>query len=144
MANPHLSTTLAEFEATVHRTKNRLIAIPAEVQRKLRLERRANNHIVLYSIRRKGQGRWNHHLAYLTQDNEFAVPADVQHIKPGSAVEVKIRRVVPDTDALAVPLPRAENAGVVLLSLVQLAGADDRVDGSERVDDYLYGDDQHG
>ncbi|HEX4339028.1 MAG TPA: hypothetical protein VH062_24140 [Polyangiaceae bacterium] len=32
MANPHLSTTLAEFDATVQRTKNRLIAVPASVQ----------------------------------------------------------------------------------------------------------------
>jgi hypothetical protein len=47
MANPHLSTTLAVFEASVHRTKNRLIAIPAKVQRSLGLERRTNNHIVL-------------------------------------------------------------------------------------------------
>src|SRR4051794_18853408 len=108
MANPHLSTTLAEFEATVQRTKNRLIAVPASVQRALRLERRASNHILFYSIRLRGEGRWNHHLAYLTQDNEFAVPSDVQHITRGSKVEVKVHRVVRDEDALA---PSAENAG---------------------------------
>jgi hypothetical protein len=142
VANPHLSTTLAEFEARVQRHKNRLIAIPADVQRALRLGRRANNHIVLYSIRRKGQGRWNHHLAYLTQDNEFAVPSDVQHIQPGSEVEVKIRRVIPDVDALAAR-DVAVSAGALLTALSAAAGEDERVDGSEHVDDYLYSGSPH-
>jgi hypothetical protein len=141
MANSHLSTTLAEFEATVQRTKNRLIAVPASVQRTLRLERRANNHILFYSIRLRGEGRWNHHLAYLTQDNEFAVPSDVQHITPGSKVEVKVHRVVRDEDALG---PSAENAGAVLSSLAAAAGEDERADGSKNLDDYLYGDRSRG
>jgi hypothetical protein len=115
----------------------RTIAIPADVQRTLGLGRRANNHIVFYSIRRKGQGRWNHHLAYLTQDNEFAVPSDVQHIQPGSEVEVKIRRVIPDVDALAAR-DVAVSAGALLTALSAAAGEDERVDGSEHVDDYLY------
>jgi hypothetical protein len=143
MANPHLSTTLAEFEATVQRTKNRLIAIPAEVQRALRLGRRANNHIVLYSIRRKGQGRWNHHLAYLTQDNEFAIPSDVLHIQPGCEVQLKIHRVIPDADALSAP-GVTMSAGALLTSLADTAGEDQRVDGSEHVDDYLYSGSPHG
>jgi hypothetical protein len=138
MASPHLATTLASFHATVHRTKNRLIAIPAHVQRTLGLGRRANNHILVYSIRRRGRGRWNHHLAYLTRDNEFAVPADVAHIKPGSEVDIKIHRVVPDADALLVADPNPAN---VLRSLAEEAGEDDRVDGSVRVDEYLYGAD---
>ena len=138
MANHHLATTLAAFEAKVHRTKNRLIAIPAKVQRQLGLRRRANNHIVLYSLRTRGRGRWNHHLAYLTYDNEFAVPADVVHIKPGSEVEVKIHRVVSDNDALS--HNSVATAGSLLSLLASEAGEDDRVDGSQHVDDYLYGE----
>jgi hypothetical protein len=138
MANPHLATTLATFEATVHRTKNRLIAIPAKIQRQLGLGRRANNQIVLYSIRPRGRGRWNHHLAYLTSDQEFAVPTDVVHIRPGSLVEVKIHRVVPDANALAAG-GVAANAGALLRALAEQAGDDERVDGSQRVDEYLYG-----
>jgi hypothetical protein len=142
MANPHLSTVLAEFEASVHRTKNRLIAIPAEVQRQLRLEKRPNNHILFYSIRLKGVGRWNHRLSFLTFDNEFSVP-DLAHIEPGSEVEVKIRRLIPDQDALAAQ-PVTPNAGAVLSALSAEAGEDDRSDGSQNVDDYLYGSGSHG
>lgn len=138
MANAHLSTVLAEFEATVHRTKNRLIAIPADVQRQLHMERRPNNHIVFYSIRPKGVGRWNHRLSFLTFDNEFSLP-DLLHIGPGSEVEVKIRRLIPDQDALAAH-PAAPNVGALLHALSTAAGNDPRTDGSQRVDDYLYGD----
>ena len=140
VANPHLATTLVTFEATVHCTKNRLVAIPAEAQRRLRLARRPNNHIVLYSIRPRSRGRWNHHLAYLTRDNEFAVPADVTHIRPGSRVEVKIHRVISDTDALADDTP-PENAGALLTALAEQAGEDERAEGSRRVDELLYGSD---
>jgi hypothetical protein len=143
MANPHLSTTLARFDATVHRTKNRLIAIPSAVQRQLGLERRANNHIVLYSIRLQGGGRWNHHLAYLTKDNEFAVPTDVQQIEAGASVEVKLHRVIPDADALV----SSESGGALLRRIGQEADEttlqDTRADGSQRVDDYL-NEDVHG
>jgi hypothetical protein len=142
MANVHLSTVLAEFEATVHRTKNRLVAIPADVQRKLGMQRRANNHVVFYSIRTKGTGRWNHRLSFLTFDNEFSIP-DLPHIEPGVDVEVKIRRLIPDQDALA-GTSTTQNAGALLCSLAQVAGEDDRVDGSQNVDSYLYPDDSHG
>jgi hypothetical protein len=142
MANAHLSNVLAEFEATVHRTKNRLIAIPADVQRRLGMERRSNNHIVFYSIRPKGVGRWNHRLAFLTFDNEFSLP-DLVHIGPGSEVEVKIRRLIPDQDALAAR-SAAPNAGALLCALSAEAGDDDRADGSQHVDDYLYGERSDG
>jgi hypothetical protein len=135
MANPHLSTTLARFEAQVHDTKNRLVSIPAAVQRSLRLARRRNNHIVFYSIRPKGRGRWNHHLAYLTYDNEFAISSSVTNITSGEPVEVKIHRVIPDADALS--RASANNAASVLLELSGEAGEDEREDGSTRVDDYL-------
>lgn len=137
MAQPHLSTTLEQFEATVQKTKNRLIAVPARVQRALQLDRRPNNHILLYSIRLKGEGRWQHLLSYLTRDNEFAVPAGVAHIKPGSQVEVKVHRVVADVDAG----PSNINAGALLVELAGDDVADEREDGSTKVDEYLYGDD---
>jgi|SRR5580698_4190819 hypothetical protein len=138
MANPHLSTTLDTFDATVQRTKNRLIAIPAQSQQRLGLTRRPNNHIVLYSIRPRGRGRWNHHLAYLTYDNEFAIPADVTHISGGDQVEIKIHRIVPDADALAGGRGPV-NAGGTLLRLAENAADDDRTNGSTQVDEVLYG-----
>lgn len=146
MANPHLSTTLAEFEATVHRTKNRLVAIPSEVQRKLRLVRKRSDPtlIVFYSIRLVGRGRWNHHLSYLTHDNEFAVPADVTHIRPGSQVEVKVRRIIPDADALTASEEVPANPGALLLSLADQAGDDETLPSSGDVDEYLYGDERRG
>ena|SRR5260221_10789992 len=138
MANRHLSKTLDRFTARVHRTKNRLIAIPAATQRRLGLGKRVNNHIVLYSLRPTGRGRWNHHLAYLTYDNEFAIPADVTGIVGGSSVEVKIHRVTPDTDALAKG-PPSGTAGAALLRIAESAGDDDRTSGSTEVDEVLYG-----
>ncbi len=57
MAHPHLSETRAAFPARIHRTKNRLVAVPADVQRALGLERRRENHILLVSIRSSGKGR---------------------------------------------------------------------------------------
>jgi len=139
MANPTLGTTLSSFSATVHRTKNRVVAIPAAEQRRLGLERRANNHIVCYSIRRCGHGRWNHHLAFLTYDNEFAIPADVTAIKGGDAVEVKIHQLIPNANALGGPQP-SNNPGALLSGLAAVAGSDERKDGSQNVDEYLYGD----
>ncbi|HVV16648.1 MAG TPA: hypothetical protein VHH90_05530 [Polyangia bacterium] len=141
MANPHLSTTLDSFAANVHRTKNRLIAIPAATQRRLGLLRQAHNHIVLFSVRLQGKGRWNHHLAYLTSDNEFAIPSDVTGIKGGDRVDVKIHRVIPDADALNGP-EVAATAGGVLLRLAEQAGEDDRTAGSTQVDDILYGNER--
>ncbi len=46
MAN-HLARVLVRFEARVHNTKNRLVAIPVDVQRQLRLVRQADNHLLL-------------------------------------------------------------------------------------------------
>lgn len=140
MANPHLGTTLDSFVANVHRTKNRLISIPAVTQRRLGLSRRPQNHILLFSIRLQGKGRWNHHLAYLTFDNEFAIPADVTGIKGGDSVEIKIHRVIPDADALATDRSAA-TAGGVLMRLAEEAGEDDRTAGSTHVDELLYGED---
>ena len=140
MANPNLAKTLSSFSATVHRTKNRLIAIPAAEQRRLGLERRPNNHIVRYSIRRRGQGRWNHLLGDLTYDNEFAIPAAVTDIKGGDAVEIKIHQVIPNA---AVSAEAVNNCpGGLLSGLAAEAGNDDRKDGSEQVDHYLYGGDR--
>jgi hypothetical protein len=135
MAN-HLARTLATFETVVHRSKNRLVSIPADVQKRLALTRRQRNHIVLYSIRKPAGGRWNHHLAYLTQANEFAIPADVTHLHPGDRVEVKLHRFIPDGDALDQPESSAAPASVLQL-LGERAGQDVRTDGSQRVDEYL-------
>ena len=135
MANHLLAQVLDRFEARVHESKNRQIAIPAEIQRKLRLVRQVDNYLVLYSIRPKGQGRWNHHWAQLTFDNEFSVPADVTHIAQGDLVEVKLHRFVKNVDALAQEPP----AGAELLLQLAARGTDDRADGSRAVDDYLYG-----
>ncbi|MGB8298831.1 MAG: hypothetical protein WCG85_25670 [Polyangia bacterium] len=137
MANLHLAKTLAAFHAVVHRTKNRLIAIPAKVQRDLGLGRRRNNHVVLYSIRRAGRGRWNHHLSYLTYDNELSIPADVTRIRPGDPVEVKLHRFIPDGDALT-PAPSPSHPASLLVALAEESGEDPRTDGSAHVDDYLY------
>lgn len=135
MAHPHLSATLAQFDAQVHRTKNRLIAIPAEVQQRLGLTRRQDNDIVLVSLRKAGKGRWNHHYVKLTYDNEFAVPSDVVLVHPGDAVEVKIHALYPGTPR-SQAAPTARGAGL----LVALASRDRpgwREDGSTRLDEYL-------
>jgi hypothetical protein len=137
MANPRLATTRAVFEATVHRTKNRLISIPVEVQRELGLTRRANNHILHFSIRTEGAGRWNSHWAQLTADNEFAIPTDVKDIEPGSRVEVKIHGAVAAVDVLAAPQEAPSNPGALLLDLAETDAEDPRADGSVNVDDYL-------
>lgn len=137
MANPKLATTRAVFEATVHRTKNRLISIPADVQRRLGLERRANNYILHFSIRARGTGRWNAHWAQLTFDNEFAIPTDVKDIEPGSRVQVKIHGAVAAIDVLRDSQEQRPNPGALLLELAQVEVEDPRVDGSANVDEYL-------
>jgi hypothetical protein len=139
MAHSPSSVVLDEFTTTVHRSKDRLIAIPARVQARLGLQRRTNNHLLYYSIRRAGVGRWNKHYGKLTFDNEFSIPSDVTGIQAGSRVEVKLHRFIPDTDALS-PAPAAGNgtAGAVLLSLANQAGDDPRRDGSRRIDEELY------
>ena len=132
MPNSIYSTVLDEFAATVHNTKNRLIAIPAQTQRKLGLTKRRDNHLVSYSIRASGRGRWNHLLSKLASDNEFEIPAGFNRVRPGQLVEVKIPRVVAD-----VPLAMPQSAGQALLALP--SGEDDRIDGSSNVDACLYG-----
>lgn len=140
MANPNYSVVLDMFEATVQRSKDRLIAIPASVQARLGLQRRSNNHIVCYSIRRARSGRWNRHYAKLTADNEFGIPSDVSGIQAGDRVEVKLHRLTPDVDALAPSnSTTVATAGAALLSLAEQAGEDPRRDGSRRVDEELYG-----
>lgn len=137
MANSRLAITRAVFKATVHRTKNRLVAIPAEVQRQLGLERRSNNHIMHFSIRADGTGRWNSHWAQLTFDNEFAIPTDVKDIEPGSHVEVKIHGAVAAIDVLNEVTTTQPNPGGLLLALAETDHEDSRTDGSVNVDEYL-------
>jgi hypothetical protein len=133
MAHPHLAETLERFEARIHRTKNRLVAIPAVIQRRLGLERRPDNDLLLVSLRRGPGGRWNHHYVKLTQDNEFAVPADVKHLHPGDLVEVKVHAVF-----AGVPLRRQRPVGAELLvALASQPRPGWRTDGSTRVDEYL-------
>lgn len=136
MASP-LARVLARFEARVHNTKNRLVAIPADVQRQLRLVRQVDNHLLCYSIRPKGNGRWNHHWAQLTFDNEFSVPADVAHIDRGCLVEIKVHRLVKNIDALEDR--GAASGGADLLLAIAGAGEVDMAS-SRDVDSFLYGD----
>lgn len=133
MANAQLSKTLARFTARVQRTKNRLVAIPAALQRQLGLARRANNHLVLVSLRPKGGGRWNHHYLKLTHDNEFTIPADASRFKAGDEVDVRVHQVIPDTDVV----PQAQTAAGLLLELNARPRPGWRTDGSTRVDEYL-------
>ncbi len=119
----------------MHRTKNRLLAIPADVQRVLGLERRAENDIVLVSIRKGGAGRWNHHYFKLTSDNEFAIPADVTAIGPGDEIEVKVHSVYSGA-------PKPVSGGVsggaaLLLELASGSRPGWREDGSTDLDDHL-------
>lgn len=138
MASASLSTTLAEFSATIQRTKNRLVAIPAEVQRQLGLERRPNNHIVHVSIRPAGRGRWNHHYFKLTGDNEFAIPAALSGLGCGDVVDVKVHRVIADEP---VDIDPASSSGfALLLELDKRPRPGWRTDGSTRHDEYLVED----
>jgi hypothetical protein len=140
MAHSHLATTLARFTARMHRTKNRLISMPAAVQAELGLERRAENDLLLVSIRKGGAGRWNHHYVKLTFDNELAIPSDVSGIQPGDAIEVKVHAIYSGTPR-PIAAPRAGGAALLL----QLA-ADERpgwrTDGSVDVDAYLAAQDR--
>lgn len=134
MAHPHLAVTRARFPARIHRTKNRLVSIPAEVQRALGLERRPENHLALVSIRPGRGGRWNHHYLKLTSDNEFAIPADVSGIRPGDEVDVKIHRIIRDEP---VPPPSGATGASLLVSLAREPRPGWRTDGAENVDAYL-------
>lgn len=135
MAHPHLSETRAIFAARIHRTKNRLVSVPSDVQRTLGLERRRENHILLVSIRRCGKGRWNHHYVKLTHDNEFAIPADVAALAAGDEIDVKIHRVIWD-QPIEPPGPRPTGAGL-LVALADEPRPGWREDGSVDLDRYL-------
>ena len=134
MASPALMQTLVTFRARVHRTKNRLISIPAEQQRALGLVKRRDNHLLLVSLRKAGVGRWNHHYVKLTYDNEFSIPSDVTHIQSGDAIDVKVHRVIEDR-----PLKAATDAygAAILVAWLDERGKGWRKDGSARVDEYL-------
>jgi hypothetical protein len=135
MAHPHLSETRATFAARIHRTKNRLVAVPAEVQRALGLERRRENHLLLVSIRPAGKGRWNHHYVKLTSDNEFAIPSDVAGLSGGDEIDVKVHRVIRDVEAPS-PGVRPSGAGL-LVALAAEPRAEWREEGSTDVDERL-------
>jgi hypothetical protein len=137
MANAKLATTRATFAATVHRTKNRLVAIPAAVQRQLGLKRQQNNYILHFSIRAEGTGHWNSHWAQLTYDNEFAIPTDVKGIEAGSRVEVKVHGAVAAVDVLESETAPPLNPGGLLLELADASEEDPRTDGSVNLDEYL-------
>ena|SRR5579872_4544488 len=133
MADPTLSTVLAQFTATVQRNKNRMLAIPAEKKRELGLTPRPDNHLLRFSIRKHGAGRWNHHYAKLTRDNEIMLPSDLS-IQPGNLVDVKVHRIIAD---LPVSTPRAPTAGSLLLRMAEGAMADDSRFGASQHDDAL-------
>lgn len=127
-------SVLAAFAARVHRSKNRQVSIPAETQRALGLERRAENHIVLVSIRPKGEGRWNRHYLKLTSDNEFSIPSDVTTLRAGDTIEVKVHRIIADVPVVVAEYHRGAAA---LQRLAERPREGWRADGSSRVDDYL-------
>jgi hypothetical protein len=135
MAHPHIKVPLAEFTARIQRTKNRLVAIPANVQQRLALARQANNHLILASIRRHGGGRWNHHYFKLTHDNEFAIPADVGGLGGGDEIDVRVRRVIPDTEVTR--LVASASGASLLVTLAERPRAGWRRDGSLNLDEHL-------
>jgi hypothetical protein len=135
VAHPHLAHSRARFAARVHRTKNRLVAIPAEVQRKLGLSRQPDNFLLLISLRPESSGRWNHHYVKLTFDNEFAIPSDVAGIQPGDRVEVNIHRIIRD-EAVEPVRPAAQGAAL-LLALAREERPGWRTDGAAELDRYL-------
>lgn len=136
MSNPHLSVTLDTFSARIQKTKNRLVAVPAEVQRRLGLQRRDNNHILLISLRPRDDGRWNHHLVKLTVDCEFSIPSDATRFVAGEEVDVKVHRVIAD-ESLEPP-PEAAGAGVLLA--MAGTGGSWRSDGASRLDEHIASD----
>jgi hypothetical protein len=133
MADASLSVVLEQFSATVQRGKGRMIAIPADKQRKLGLTARRDNHLLRYSIRKRGSGRWNHHYAKLTSDNEIALPSDLP-VEPGDEVEVKVHRIIAD---VPVPVPEARTGGSILVDLAEQAMSDDSSRGADEHDAVL-------
>jgi hypothetical protein len=140
VAHPDHAVTLARFQATLQRSKNRIIAVPAPVRRQLGLARRSGNHILHVSIRRGASGRWNHHYFKLTRSNEFAIPEDVVGMRPGDRVEVKVHKVIAD---IAVRTSSSASGAALLLKLAERPRPGWRRDGVERLDEYLR-DEIHG
>lgn len=122
---------LEEFTATLQ--KGGLIAIPAATRERLRLKRRKDNHLLRFSFRRSGRGRWNNGYARLTYDNEFALPSNSAGLAPGDAVDVKIRQLLVTTPA---PVPANGSAASLLLEMARSAVADGGP-GVDGIDDYL-------
>ena len=135
MSGNSFSSVLAEFDAPMQKSKNRLIAIPSKVQRDIGLVRQEDNHILLVSLRHKGKGRWNHNYVKLTSDNEFSIPSNVTGFQQGDNLDVKIHRII--VDKPAIPLTGRLGGAGLLLELSKEARPGWREDGAERVDEYL-------
>ena len=132
MADPSLSTVLEQFAAIVQ--GGRLIATPAAARRKLGLTKRQDNHLLRFSLRKAGSGRWNHGYARLTYDNEFALPTNLSGIGPGDQVEVKIHQVLVTSPA---PLSKDPAGADILVAMADDAQPDHRRAGAARHDEYL-------
>jgi hypothetical protein len=132
MADSSLSSVLGEFTATLQ--KGRLIAIPAVLCERLGLTRRRDNHLLRFSFRKSGQGRWNNDYARLTYDNEFALRDGREPLSPGDAVDVKIRQVLVTTPA---PLPAERNGAELLLDFAAHATGDDGLESADDIDEFL-------
>jgi len=139
MADVSLSSVLDRFTATVQ--KGGLVAVPAETQRKLGLTRRRDNHLLRFSFRRAGAGRWNHSYARLTYDNEFALPVHAPGVAPGKVVDVIIRQVLITTPA---PLQPETTGAALLVALADDAGRDDREVSAHLHDEYLNEETERG
>jgi hypothetical protein len=125
---------LVLFGARVQRTKNRLVAIPANVRNLLGLTRRAGDRIIHVSLRQAQEGRWSSHYFKLTEDNEFTIPSDITGLCSGDQIEVKVHEVLSATPA---SLATAGAGARVLHGLSERERPGWRRDGSKKVDDYL-------
>jgi hypothetical protein len=125
---------IAQFDARVQRTKNRLVAIPANVRNALGLTRRAGDRFIHVSLRKASQGRWCSHYFKLTEDNEFTIPSDVAGLQAGDRIEVKVHGVLSATPTSQGGTGSGARA-LLLLSERERPGW--RRDGSKRIDDYL-------
>jgi hypothetical protein len=132
MADASLSSVLDEFTATLQ--KGGLIAIPALTRERLGLTRRQDNHLLRFSFRRSGKGRWNNGYARLTFDNEFALPSGEQKLVAGDKVDVKIRQVLATAP---VPVPGDRKGAALLLEFAAAAMEDDCLVGVDDIDEYL-------
>ncbi|HEX7668682.1 MAG TPA: hypothetical protein VF395_03820, partial [Polyangiaceae bacterium] len=125
---------LAQFDARVQRTKNRLVAIPANVKNVLGLTRRAGDRLIHVSIRKASQGRWCSHYFKLTEDNEFTIPSDVVGLCAGDRIEVKVHEIL---SAAPTSLAGTGAGARALLLLAERQRPGWRRDGSKRIEDYL-------